>query len=107
MKVTRTLIHAQATILAREHGIQEFKGSSTWATPFLKKFKLSLRRTTNMTTLTDSQLIQQSVDFMTPLRSTLPGIALEKILLMDETAIYFKDCRTQTIDYEGRKNMLL
>ena len=26
---------------------------------------------------------------------------------MDETAVYFEDCRTQTIDFEGRRHVIM
>ena len=101
MKVSQSLVQAQAMSLARDAGIGDFKASSTWCTSFMSRFKLSLRRTTNLTTLTDNQLIQRAVDYMKFLRQTLPTIALNRTLLMDETAVYFEDCRTQTIDFEG------
>ena len=62
MKVTRTFLRAQVYNLAIEHSIKEFKGSYSWATSFMQRFKFSLWRTTKLTTLTDPQLIQQSVD---------------------------------------------
>ena len=87
--------------LASDAEIGDFKESSTWCTLFMSRYKLSLRRTTNLTTLTDNQLIQRAVDYMKFLRQTLPTIALNRTLLMDETAVYFKDCCIQTIDFEG------
>ena len=56
----------------------------------MQRFKLSLRWTTNLTMLTDSQLIQRAVDYMTFERTTLPEIALGKKLLIDETAAFLK-----------------
>ena len=87
--------------LARDAGIGDFKASSTWCTSFMSRFKLSLCQTTNLTTLMDNQLIQRAVDYMKFLCQTLPTIALNRTLLMDETAVYFEDCRTQAIDFEG------
>ena len=57
--------------------------------------------------MTDNQLIQRAVDYMKFLRQTLPTIALNRTLLMDETAVYFEDCRTQTIDFEGRRHVII
>ena len=62
--------------LASDAEIGDFKASSTWCTLFMSRYKLSLRRTTNLTTLTDNQLIQQAVDHMKFLHQTLPTIAL-------------------------------
>ena len=54
----------------------------------MQGFKLSLRRTTNVTTLTDSQLIPRSVDYMKFLITTIPEIALGKTLPMERTAVF-------------------
>ena len=56
----------------------------------MQGFKLSLRQTTNLTALTNYQLIQQAVDFMTFLRNTLYDIVPVKKLLIDKTALYLK-----------------
>ncbi len=44
--------------MAKEAQIVEFKDSENWVMLFLK------RRTTNLTTLTDDQLIQHAVDYI-------------------------------------------
>ena len=44
-----------------------------------------------MTTLTNEQLIQRGVDYMTFLQSKIPIIRLNNMLLMDKTAIFFQD----------------
>ena len=67
----------------------------------------SLRRLTNLTTLTDIQLIDRSVSYMSYLRFRLPFINLTKTLLMDETAVYFEDTRTQTVDISGRRHVVM
>ena len=107
MKVSRSLLRGFAQTLAQEAGLSNFKASSTWCTLFMGRFKLSLRRVTNLTTLTDSQLVQRSVDYMIFLQETLESVSRNRTLLMDETAIYFEDCRTQTIDFQGRRHVIL
>jgi len=57
---------------------------------------------TNLTTLTDDQLIQRAVDYMKYLGMRRPFLNLSKTLCMDETAVYFEDARTQTVDLQGR-----
>ena len=84
MKVTRAFLCAQASNLAIEHGIQEFKGYSSWATPLMQRFKLSWQRKMNLMTLTDYQLIQREVEYMTFLITILPEIAPGKTLLMEK-----------------------
>jgi hypothetical protein len=65
LKVTRTFIRERAKQMAEEANIgEEFKASSHWATLYLRRNGFSLRRTTNLTTLTDDQLIQQAVDYV-------------------------------------------
>ena len=97
MKVMRTLVRGLAAKLADEKGVKDFKASSG----FMKWYKLSLCRMTNLTTPTDEKLIERSVSYMLFLRRTLETTQLDRTLSMDETAIYFEDCRTQTIDFEG------
>jgi hypothetical protein len=65
LKVIRTFIRERAKQMAEEANIgEEFKASSHWATLYLRRNGFSLRRTTNLTTLTDDQLIQRAVDYM-------------------------------------------
>ena len=107
MKVTRTFVQAQATILAQGNNIDGFKASSTWCTSFMNRFKLSLRQMANLTTRTDDQLVQRTVDYMTYLESRKTFINKDVTLLMDETAVYFEDARSQTIDFEGRRHVII
>ena len=84
MNVTRTPLLEKSSNLAIEHGIQEFKGYSSWATPLLQRFKLSCQRKMDLMTLTDYQLIQREVEYMTFLITILPEIAPGKKLLMEK-----------------------
>jgi hypothetical protein len=106
VKVTRTFIADRARQLAEEHEL-ELNGSATWVTNFLKRNGFSLRRMTNLTTLTDDQLIQRAVDYMKYLQNRYAHLNLHKTLLMDETAVYFEDARTQTVDIRGRRHVVL
>ena len=56
MKVTRSWIADRGRSLAKEADV-ELVGSTTWVTNFMKRHGFSLRRTTNLTTLTDEQLL--------------------------------------------------
>ena len=62
---------------------------------------------TNLTTLTDDQLIQRGVDYMAFLKANLPHTARDRTLLMNETAVYFEDVRTQTDDIQGRRHVII
>ena len=107
MKVSRCLIRATAETLAEQEGIRGFKAGATWCNLFMSRFKLSLRRRTNLTTLTEDTLIQRCVDYMAYLNFHKPAIRPERTLLMDETAIYFEDSRMQTVDFEGRRHVVI
>lgn len=106
-KVTRAFIADRARMLAIDHGIDDFKASNKWLIGFMKRFEFSLRSCTNLTTLTDIQLIGRAVDYMTYLRAKIPHIDLSKTILMDETAVYFEDGRTKTVDFKGRRHVVL
>jgi hypothetical protein len=107
IKVTRSFIRSRARLLAEDAGLEGFKASSHWTTLFLKRHNFSLRRMTNLTTLTDDQLIQRAVDYMRYLRMRYQYINLSKTLCMDETAVYFEDARTQTVDLQGRRHVVI
>ena len=92
--------------MAEENNIA-LMATGNWVTKFLRRNGFSLRRTTNLTTLTDDQLIQRAVDYMKYLRSRIDFVNLTKTLLMDETAVYFEDARTQTVDLSGRRHVVM
>jgi len=106
IKVTRAFIADRARLLAEENGTY-LKATNRWLSAFMKRYNFSLRRTTNLTTLTNEALIQRAVDYMTFLSSVIPRVNLANTLLMDETAVYFDDDRTQTVDLKGRKHVVM
>ena len=63
---------------------------------------LSLRRMTNLATVTDDVFIKRNFEYITYLHQTLADIKFDRTLLMDETAVYFKDSRTHIVDIQGR-----
>ena len=64
MKVISIFICVRAKLMAVEHNMQDFVASSTWCSNFLQRNDLALRRMTNLTTLTDDQLVQQDMSFI-------------------------------------------
>lgn len=106
IKVTRTYISNRAILLAEENGIS-LNATSNWITGFMKRNGLSLRHATNFTTLSDETIILKAINYLKFLRSRLSLINISKTLLMDETAIYFEDTRTQTVDILGRKHVIM
>ncbi|KAE9090297.1 hypothetical protein PF006_g25188, partial [Phytophthora fragariae] len=54
---------------------------------------LTLRKRTNLTTLTYDVLVDRAVAFMKFLEDHKPQMNHERTILMDETAVYFEDAR--------------
>lgn len=106
MKVTRSFIADRARVLAEENHL-ELKASNRWLTNFMRRYNFTLRRTTNLTTLTTETLVQRAVDYMTYLRTVIPRINPAHTLLMDETALYFEDDRCITVELKGRKHVVM
>jgi hypothetical protein len=106
-KVTRQFIADRAMIIAEASNFTTFKASGRWVSEFMERHGLSLRRATNLTTLTDDVLLNRAVDFMAYLQSRLQSIDRHHTVLMDETAVYFEDARTQTVDFKGRHHVVI
>jgi len=106
IKVTRYFISDRAIQLASENNI-ELLATGRWIDGFMSRNNFSLRRMTNMTTLTESQLLQRAVDYLKYLRNRLHHINLSKTVLMDETSVYFEDATTQTVDLRGRRHVVM
>ena len=74
---------------------------------FMTRNGKSLRRTTNFTTLSDDVLVERAISFMICLQQLRLHINLAKTLLMDETSVYFEDNRAQTVDFQGRRHVVI
>ncbi|OWZ05711.1 hypothetical protein PHMEG_00022146, partial [Phytophthora megakarya] len=64
--------------------------SPKWVTEFMKWNDVSLRRRTNLTTLTDDQLVGRTMSYMRCLSSKKKTFSFANTVLMDETAVYLK-----------------
>lgn len=106
LKVTRKFIANRALELAREAGI-DLKASNHWIDGFMSRHHLSLRRMTNLQSLSNEELIKRAVSYLKYLQQAIPELDRHNTILMDESAVYFEDCRTQTIDVEGRRHVVL
>ncbi|KAG3009143.1 hypothetical protein PC119_g14004 [Phytophthora cactorum] len=73
----------------------------------MRRYGLSLRRRTNLTTLSDDKLVDRAVSYMTFLQSAKPTMDLHRTILMDETAVYFEDARNQTVDIIGSRHVVV
>ena len=83
MKLSCAAIRATAVTLAEQEGIEGFMAILGWCNLFMSRFKLSLRRRKNLTTLTDNTLIQRCVDYMGYLNFHKPEISPERTLLVE------------------------
>ncbi|KAG4243424.1 hypothetical protein PC116_g8720 [Phytophthora cactorum] len=102
--MARVIFACQGTTSASPDG---FMASPHWITGFMRRYGLSLRRRTNLTTLSDDKLVDRAVSYMTFLQSAKPTIDLHRTILMDETAVYFEDARNQTVDIIGSRHVVV
>lgn len=106
MKVSRKYISDRAVALSKEFNIK-LKATGNWITGFMKRNGFTLRRTTNLTTLSDSDIILRAVNYMKYLKNRLPYLNIKKTLMMDETAVFFEDARTNTVDLLGARHVVM
>ena len=111
-KVTREWVAVQAQELFRtsQQGSEEVKrfvASDKWIDCFMKRNDLSVRKRTNLTTLTDDVLVGRAVSFMDFLKNHTPSMNLSQTILMDETAVHFEDSRTHTICEKGARHVVI
>ncbi|GMF56797.1 unnamed protein product [Phytophthora fragariaefolia] len=107
-KVSRDWIRdAGQRLAASELGDADFVASDRWVIGFMRRYGLSLRRTTNLKVLTDDVLTDRAVGFLSYLTSRIDGFSDDQTILMDETADYFEDPRRQTVDQVGACHIVL
>eukprot|EP00644_Phytophthora_capsici_P018762 jgi/Phyca11/132068/e_gw1.130.22.1 len=73
----------------------------------MKRNDLSLRRRTNLTTLTDEQFIGRAVSYMRYLSKNKGTFNFRYTILMDDTAVYFEDAREQTVEVRGARHVVV
>ncbi|POM69149.1 Hypothetical protein PHPALM_14598 [Phytophthora palmivora] len=100
--MTRVIFACQATSGAAPG---TFTASTHWITGFMRRHGLSLRRRTNLTTLSDDKLADRAVSYMTFLQNAKPDIDLNRTILIDETGAYFENARNQTVDITGSRHV--
>ena len=107
-KVSRSWIQATAkTMATSEIGYSDFAASDRWLSGFMERYGLSLRRTTNLTILTDDEVTNRAVKYMQYLNSKRNTIDLDNCVLMDESALYFEDPRRDTVEMMGARHVVL
>ncbi|KAE9046831.1 hypothetical protein PR003_g235 [Phytophthora rubi] len=103
----RRLFHEGRTEEEEEEHPIRFTASDPWVASFMQRNGLSLRRRTNLTTLTDDELVRRAVSFMSFLQKHKSEMRRDRTLLMDETAIYFEDPRNRTVDEVDRRHVVI
>ena len=73
----------------------------------MTRYGLSLRRTTNLTVLSDDEITACAVRFLTYLSSKKSSINPIVTLLMDERSVFFEDPRLNTVDVAGARHVVL
>ena len=73
----------------------------------MTRYGLSLRRTTNLTVLSDDDLTTRAVRFLTYLSSKKSKLNPSGTLLIDETVLFFEDPRRDTVDFTGARHVVL
>ena len=105
--VKKSLIKKKALDIANEMGILDFRASDGWLRRFFSRYDLTLRRATNLTRLSDIDVVQRAVSYFSYLRSVRKNYSASNVVLMDETAVFFETTRTSTVDVVGARHVVL
>ena len=73
----------------------------------MQRYRLTLRRTTNLTVLSDEVLVDRAVKYMAFLQDRMPSWDADRTVLMDETAVFFEDPRLHTVDEVGARHIVI
>lgn len=107
-RVRRSDVMKWAKQVARENEVADFKASAKWLEGFLSRNGLSLRRRTNLTTLSDGVLLDRAFQYLKYLTAKVEQSGnFHQIVLMDETAVYLEDPRSTTIDETGARHVII
>ena len=109
VQVKRSWIRSRATEMARSNNLINFKGSSGWLNNFMKRKKLSLRRVTNLTRLSDAEVAERAAKYFVFLHSTIDSkqVLPQDVVLMDETAVYFETAHRSTVSLSGARHVMM
>ena len=103
----RSLIKRKAMEIAADFGLSSFMASNGWLRRFLKRYDLTLRRATNLTRLSDMDVIVRAVHYFSYLRSVQERYDPRNIVLMDETAYFFETTAKNTVDVVGARHVVM
>jgi DDE superfamily endonuclease/Tc5 transposase DNA-binding domain len=106
-EMARQLFYESRTEEEHEENPIRFTASDPWVASFMARNGFSLRRRTNLTTLTDDVLVDRALSYMKFLKIHKPEMNMDRTVLMDETAIYFEDPRNQTVDQVGLRHIVI
>ncbi|KAG3119363.1 hypothetical protein PI125_g2083 [Phytophthora idaei] len=86
---------------------QRFVASDNWVTRFMARYDLSMRRRTNLTTLMDDVLTDRAVSYMAFLEEHKPDMDPARVVMMDETAVFFEDPCLYTVNQHGAHRVVM
>lgn len=80
----------------------KFKASTSWLRMFMNRYELSLRRSTTLFKLDDSEIVRRAVLFKAHVDSIRIGeYNPQFIIAMDETSVYFGNANQTTVEQRG------
>ena len=106
-QVKRTLIKSKALEIAKDLDLSDFKASTGWLRRFLRRYDLTLRRATNLTRLSDMEVVSRAVHYFSYLHSVREKYYPSDVILMDETAVFFETTARHTIDVTGARHVVM
>ncbi|CCI48894.1 unnamed protein product [Albugo candida] len=93
LKVYREWIHVTARHLTHAEAHETFVASDKCLSFFMGRFEIMLRRMTNMTTLSDNELVLRAINYNFYLFTHRPTLHPSRTIFMDDTAVFFEDPR--------------
>lgn len=106
-RVSRTMVVKWAKRYSEFFDVDNFSGSNGWLEGFLERNQFSLRKTSNMSNL--SEIVKRGVSFVRHTHSLIQDYNVEKanVFNFDETSIFVEDDRHVTIERIGQKRVAM
>lgn len=108
--VSRTEIQKYALNIAVqfEISLDKFKASSRWLDGFIKRYDLSLRKSTSLFKLPDDEIANRALSYKTFVDNVnISNYKPSNVVAMDETSIYLGHGMQTTIDYKGATSIYI
>jgi hypothetical protein len=106
-QVSTLAIRLRAKELAKEKGLDTFKGGRSWCHLFMKRNDLSVRAVTSVGQQLPQNWEQKLTEFHNFYSRVKSGVDLSQVGNMDEVPITFDMPETRTVDEKGKKSIIL